>query len=322
MKRTIAVIKPCGEKEKELINKVLLPDDEVLYLNNENELRESDKKDKVEIIFGEPSVDTCNMIPNLRFIQMSWAGVNIYTSGKKLNDGVKVINASGAFGESISEYIVGGITYLYRQYARYADQVKNNGWELLPDEDSIEGKRCLIIGAGNIGTHTAKKLKAFDAVTVGITRTKKDVVEFFDEIYTKDKLDEELPKADIVIIALPGTDDTKKLFDKEKIDKLKDGVTLVNVGRGFIVDTDALVNALMSGKIKNAVIDVVDPEPLPHNHPLRNMKNVLLTPHISGISWGENFYIKKRIIDMFTDNLVRDSKGESLINEVDLSIGY
>lgn len=322
MKRIIAVIKPCNERDKELIERGLSSDDEVLYFNDENEMLNSDRKDDIEFIFGEPSAAAANKLPNLRVIQLTWAGVNIYTGSVKLKDGVKVLNASGAFGEMISEYIVGGIVSLYRQFPQYSSQVKNNGWEMISGVDSIEAKRALIVGAGNIGMQTARKLKAFDAVTVGITRTKHDSIEYFDEVYTIDNLDKELSKADIVVIALPGTEDTKKLFNRERINRIKPGATFVNVGRGFIVDTDALVEALNNGIIKDAVIDVVDPEPLPDNHPLRNMENVLLTPHISGISWGDNRLIRDKIINMFTDNLRRDRAGEALVNEVDLNLGY
>ena len=103
---------------------------------------------------------------------------------------------------------------------------------------------------------------------------------------------------------------------------MKENAILVNVGRGFIVDTDALTSALQKGLIKGAVLDVTEPEPLPLNHPLQYMKNVVLTPHISGISWGENMFTRKRILDIFCENLVRDKNNELKKNIIDFDTGY
>ena len=128
--------------------------------------------------------------------------------------------------------------------------------------------------------------------------------------------------ADVVIIALPGTAETSGMFDAEKIKRMKASAILVNVGRGFIVNTDELTNALQKGLLRGAILDVTEPEPLPEKHPLRNMDNVLLTPHISGISWGENKYTRKRILDIFCDNLKRDRNNEPKINMIDFNKGY
>ena len=110
---------------------------------------------------------------------------------------------------------------------------------------------------------TAKKLKCIGAYTVGICRTRSDKQLPFDEIYTIDSLDTQLPSADVVVIALPGTEETAGMFHAERIQKMKENAILVNVGRGFIVDTDELANALLNGRLRGAVLDVTDPEPLP-----------------------------------------------------------
>ena len=150
----------------------------------------------------------------------------------------------------------------------------------------------------------------------------KEKKEPFDEIYTIDTLDKQLENADVVVIALPGTAETAGMFDAKRIKKMKENAILVNVGRGFIVDTDALTSALQKGLIKGAVLDVTEPEPLPLNHPLQYMKNVVLTPHISGISWGENMFTRKRILDIFCENLVRDKNNELKKNIIDFDTGY
>ena len=153
-------------------------------------------------------------------------------------------------------------------------------------------------------------------------RTLRDRDSCFDEIYTIESLDEQLQNADVVIIALPGTTETAGMFDAAKIRQMKSNAILVNVGRGFIVNTDALTDALQNNLIRGAVLDVTEPEPLPEKHPLRAMENVVLTPHISGIGWGENMFTRKRILDIFCENLKRDKNNETKRNVIDFSKGY
>ena len=200
--------------------------------------------------------------------------------------------------------------------------MKNGGWSKIEGDDTLEGKRVLILGTGNIGQETAKKLKCFGCYTVGICRTPGNKHMYFDEMHTMDSVDMQLQSADVVIIALPGTAETAGIFDAERIRKMKETAILVNVGRGFIVNTDELTNALQKGLLTGAVLDVTEPEPLPANHPLRTMENVLLTPHISGISWGENKFTRKRILDIFCENIRRDSNNEPKKNMIDFAKGY
>jgi len=320
--RTIAITKKCMEYEKELILASVEKDDKVLFFGNENELLESIDFDDVEIILGEPELSTIHSMKNLRWIQMTWAGANKYTSALDFPKDLVVSNASGAYGCVISEYIVSGILALVKNLFPYRTQMQDGGWSKIEGEDTIEGKRALILGTGNIGEETAKRLKCFGCETVGICRTPGKKVPFFDEMYTIENLDEQLPCADMVIIALPGTAKTAGMFDADRISKMKADAILANVGRGFIVNTDDLTEALQSGCLRGAVIDVTNPEPLPENHPLRNMENVILTPHISGVSWGDNNFTKKRIMEIFCENLKRDSKNEPKRNVVDFRKGY
>jgi len=222
----------------------------------------------------------------------------------------------------ISEHIMAGLLALYKNLRAYRAQLQHGFWQLLSGDDSLEGKRALILGTGDIGSNTAKKLQAFGAITVGICRTERTSLPYFDELYAISSLDAELPKADLVILTLPGTTETRGLMSRERIEKLNRGAILVNVGRGFVVDTDALTHALESGKIRGAVLDVTDPEPLPKGHRLRQLENVILTPHVSGISWGENDLTRHKIIRIFADNLQKDAQNEPLAHQIDLARGY
>lgn len=320
--RNIAIIKKCLEVEKNLILSSVEKEDRVLFLDNENELFKSKDCENIDIVFGEPETDTIHLMKNLRWIQMTWAGANKYTSLSNFPNNIILTSASGAYGCVISEYIVSGILALTKNLLSYREQMISGGWDKIEGDDTLESKSVLILGTGNIGQETAKKLRAFGCYLIGMCRTLGKKCEYFDEIHTIDSLDLQLENADVVIIALPGTEETANLFDEKRIKKMKKNAILVNVGRGFIVNTEDLTNALQKGLIRGAVLDVTEPEPLPKNHPLRNMENVILTPHISGISWGENKFTRKRILDIFCENLKRDKNNDIKMNIIDFSKGY
>ena len=320
--RIIAILKKCLETEKHIILSSVEKEDKVLFFETEKELIDSEECQNIEIIFGEPEYSTIQLMKKLRWIQMTWAGANKYTSISDFPDSITLTSASGAYGCVISEYIISGILTLTKNLLLYRTQIQNGGWDKIEGDDTLEGKRVLILGTGNIGQETAKKLRCFGCDIVGIGRTSNKGCEYFDEMYTIDSLDMQLQSADVVIIALPGTVETRRMFDLERIKKMKREATLVNVGRGFIVDTDDLTEALQNGLLRGAVLDVTEPEPLPEKHPLRYMENVLLTPHISGISWGGNKYTRKRILDIFFENIKKDRNNEPKKNIIDFRKGY
>lgn len=320
--RVIAITKPCVEAEKELILSAVEKEDNVLFFDSEEALLKSENGKKADVILGEPDLSTIHAMKNLRWIQMTWAGANKYTSAPDYPDGVVLTSASGAYGAVISEYILSGLLALTKKLFLYRAQLQDGGWSRLANDDTLEGKRVLVLGTGDIGEETAKKLKTFGAYPVGICRTPGKTNPFFDEMYTVEQLDAQLPMADIVVIALPGTAETTGMFDAERIRKMKASAVLVNVGRGFIVDTDALTDALLNGILKGAVLDVTDPEPLPEQHPLRFMENVVMTPHVSGIGWAENMFTRKRILDIFCENIKNDRANEPKRNVIDFSKGY
>lgn len=313
--RKIAIMKPCTPGEVALLESALIPGDTLFF-------QDAWTNEEIDIVLGEPDFSQIEEMPNLRWIQMTWAGANKYTAIADFPETVTVTSASGAFGNIISEHILAGILSLYKNLPAYAKQMADGGWAQETGDDTLEGKHALILGTGNIGTETAKKLKAFGVHTTGICRKNTAADLCFDRCYTAEHLDALLPEADLVIVALPGTKETSGMIGEAQFAKMKDGALFVNVGRGFVADTAALTGALETGKLRGAVLDVADPEPLPPAHPLRQMENVVLTPHISGISWGENTFTRKRILDIFCENLQRDAQGLPLNNIIDFTKGY
>ena len=187
----------------------------------------------------------------------------------------------------------------------------------------ITGERVLCVGMGDIGSNFARRAHMLGAEVVGVRRTvhpDTPCPEYCLRVVAQSQLDEELPEADLIALSLPGTPETNKLFNAERFARCKDGAILINVGRGTTVDSDALVEALRSGKIFGAGLDVTDPEPLPADHPLWGEPGAIITPHNSG-----KFSLPKtldNIVDIFIHNLKRYAEGLPLDNQVNRTTLY
>ncbi|WP_346912389.1 D-2-hydroxyacid dehydrogenase [Clostridium sp.] len=272
------------------------------------------------IIIGNPPLDMVKGCKNLKWVQLDSAGADLYVKEGVLPKGVKLTNATGAYGLAISEHMIGTLLSIYKKLYLYRDNQNTNLWKNEGEVKSIYGCTALIIGLGDIGGEFAKRIKALGGYTIGIRRSDTSKPEYLDELYLMDKIDELLPRADVVALSLPGTKETYKLFSKERIDEMKKDSVLLNVGRGTAIDTEALCDALESGKLLGAALDVTDPEPLPKDHRIWGIKNAIITPHISG-----NYNLKEtheRIVKIAIHNLERFIKGEELRNVVNLSTGY
>ena len=270
------------------------------------------------IIIGNPPLDMVKGCKNLKWLQLDSAGADLFVKEGVLPRGVKLTNSTGAYGLAISEHMIGVLLSIYKKLYLYRDNQNNSLWKNEGEVKSIYGCTALVIGLGDIGGDFAKRIKALGGYTIGVRRSDTNKPEYLDELYLMDKIDELLPKADVVALSLPETKETYKLFSKEKISKMKKDSVLINVGRG--IDTEALCDALESGTLLGAALDVTDPEPLPKDHRIWGIKNAIITPHVSG-----NYNLKEthhRIVKIAVNNLERFIKGEELRNVVNLSTGY
>ncbi len=255
----------------------------------------------------------------LNWLQISMAGTDAYLGGI-LPNRVTLTNVTGAFGLAISEHMVATVFTLYKKLHLYRDNQNKSQWLDRGQVKQIEGATVLTVGLGDIGGNFAKKMKALGAYTIGVRRKDTSKPDYIDELILQNDLDNVLPRADIVALALPNTAETKGLFNRERIYKMKDEATLINVGRGNAVETDALCDALEEGKLYAASLDVTDPEPLPSDHRLWKLENALITPHISGF-----FHLRKtyeNIVNIFIENFSRFLEGRELENIIDMTTGY
>lgn len=252
---------------------------------------------------SEPVAETViNAMPRLRVIQLLSAGVETWLP--HVPDGVTLCNGRGVHGGSTAELVVAGVLALTRRLPYFLAEQSACRWT--PDRtDDIDGKRLLVLGAGDIGRRAATALEVFGATTIYVGRTARDGVRGIDELPTL------APGADIVIIALPLTDATQHLVDATFLAALPDGAIVANIARGPIIDTDALLAEVTAGRLQ-AFLDVTDPEPLPAEHPLWRLPNVVITPHVGGGTHGW----ERRGYRLLREQIARYVAGEQLINTV------
>lgn len=287
---------------------------------------ESAAEGRCEIVYGRDSRaqviigDGLYSVDDLRWFHLVWAGADKYRAAD-FPEGAQFTNGSGAYGVTIAEHMMACILALYRQLRHYDSLQKRHLWEQPWQEDTLEGKTVLILGTGDIGCALAKRLRGFDCKILGIRRTTGDLP-CFDAVYTLDSLDALLPQADIVAGCLPGTAKTAGLLDERRLRMMKPKALLLNCGRGSLIDTKALETVLLEGHLGGCGLDVINPEPLPETSPLWDMDRVILTPHISGASFGHVQEMEDRIYKLAAENLRRYLDGEPLLNRVDFATGY
>lgn len=236
---------------------------------------------------------------NLKFIQATSVGLDRLPMEYINEKNITLKTARGVYSIPMAEWCVGKALELYKRSAFFYENQKNNIWEKHRGLLELNGKTAVIIGAGDIGTQTAVRLKAF-GVNVLAVDILKPVSDCYSEYYHIDDISIALSKSDIVIITLPLTEATKNLFDMELLSCMKQGSILINMSRGGIVNEEALINVLEKEHLMGAALDVFEKEPLDTNNNLWSAKNLLITPHNSFVSENNS----RRLFDVIKNNLI------------------
>lgn len=251
---------------------------------------------------GVKALSITPQLPKLKILQLLMAGYDDALAFKR--DGVRLFNARGVHDYSTAELTMGLIISSLRGIDKFVRNKEIGKWEHQRLE-SIYGKKVAIIGAGSVAAKIASMLNAFEIQPELFARTARD------NIKDIKAFDESLNKFDIVILIVPLTDETKHFMNSQRIAKMKSGALLVNVARGPVVDTAALLDALNAGRI-SAAIDVTDPEPLPAEHPLWSAPNLIISPHVGGNSTAFEPHGRKLI----EQQCERYANNQPLINEI------
>ena len=250
----------------------------------------------------------------LKWLQVFNAGVDHPVFATILARGVRLTTASGSTAEPIAQTAIAAMLYLARDFPRWIACQRNREWGPMRAPDlprDLRGQVMLVYGLGGIGMEIARLARVLGLYVVGVRR---NVIKtgLVDEIHAPDKLPELLARSDWLVIACPLTDETRGKMDAALLAKLPRGARVINIARGEIVAEPALIAALQSGHLGGAYLDVFAQEPLPPDSPLWDMPNVIVTPHNSSASAGN----EARVNAIFLDNLKRWQRNEPLVNEV------
>ncbi|GLV56742.1 3-phosphoglycerate dehydrogenase [Dictyobacter sp. S3.2.2.5] len=290
----------------------------------------------VEILFTLGAFPTPEQAPNLRWVQLYSAGANQAFTGPLAKSNAIITTASGVHAVNIAEYVLTTMLTWFHQYHQFGSWKQKGHW---PDEqerdlfmpEELRGKTLNVVGYGSIGREVARLAKAFGMRIIAMEQRPDHRDRGFlfpdigdpegtlpDHYYTKDQFHQSLAESDVVVAAVPLTPDTRGMFDAAAFHAMKDSALFVNIARGDVCNEPDLIKALKEKEIAGAALDVFADEPLPDSSPFFGIPNVIMSPHISGMTPHYN----DRVAMIFTENLRRYLKGESLYNAVDKERGY
>ena len=244
----------------------------------------------------------------LRWIHSLTAGLDHFDLDDLDEHGLILTNSSGIHAQPIGEHVLGALLHFERGFDRAVAQQHRREWDRFGATE-LADRTVAVVGVGAIGTRVVELCNAVGAETVGVKRDPSDAPEALADCVTPDRLHDALGRADCAVLACPLTDETEGMIDAEALDALGEGV-VVNVARGAVIDEDALVEALDSGDLRGAALDVFAEEPHPEDSPLWGFENALLTPHVAGTT--PHYW--ERAADQFAENYRRYVAGEELEN--------
>jgi phosphoglycerate dehydrogenase-like enzyme len=280
--------------------------------------------DEAEVLFDFGPLELAPSLadrPRLRWIQATSAGVGRLAERAGLTkSGVAVTTASGVHARPLAEFALLAMLMFGKDVLRLGREQRAHSWQRYAGEE-VAGKTVCVVGLGKIGREVARLASALDARVVGTVREvggRRPEHLFVELVEPTERLDELLPEADVLVLTVPHTPLTHRLIDARRLALLKPGAILVNVARGDVVDEAALIEALSSGRLRGAALDVFEQEPLPVENPLWDLPNVFVSPHSASTVAAEN----GRIVELFRENLRRYLDGRPLLNLLDNELLY
>ena len=260
----------------------------------------------------------------LKWIHVTAAGVGQLMYPELRQSSVLLTNSRGIHAVPMAEHTLGMMLALARRFpsAFRHQQLKHwaqqDIWDESPHPTELSGRTLLIVGYGTIGQALAQRARCFGMRIFGVKRDPNRGTDHADQVFPVERLHEALAEADYVVLAVPETPESNRMFGRAQFAAMKRTAHFLNIARGKLVDQDALIEALQQRRIAGAALDVTDPEPLPTDHPLWSLDNLILTPHLSAAS--ERLWHRQAAL--LLDNLDRFFAGRELLNIVDKSRGY
>ncbi len=272
---------------------------------------------EVLLTWNLPTKGLAKKAPKLKWIHCIGAGVEHMLPMDWIPDGVTLTNNKGVHAAKAAEFGLMSILMLHSHMPAVITNQRNKVYDSLY-ATPIAGKTLVVIGTGSLGGSAAKKVQALGVHVIGINRSGR-AVDGCDEVVTTEQLEQVLPHADYILAATPDTPETRGLLDRQRLDLLKPGAGIVNIGREAIMDYDALCDKLEDGSIGGAILDVFDPEPIAEDSRLWHTKNVIITPHISADD-GDAYV--QMTLTLFFQNMKLFLADKPLLNPVQPELGY
>jgi phosphoglycerate dehydrogenase-like enzyme len=293
--------------------------DKIEYLVDWDEDHYLSSMKEADVLLGWqfPTKNIREIAPNLKWIHVSSAGVNHLSPFDWMKNDLILTNSSGVHSKKAGEFGLMSILMLQNQMTKIVTNQKNKEFVTLLSKP-IDGSKVVVVGTGSLGGSMIKHVSKLGAEVIGVNRKGNDV-EGCSKVITFDKLDEVLPSADFLYLAVPETEETKGLINKTRLDSLKSTCGIVNIGRHSVLDYKTLRIKLEKNEIAGAILDVFSHEPIPKDSYLWDTPNLIITPHISSDSQGN--YIEM-VLKIFFKNLKLFLEKKELINQIDRKLGY
>lgn len=279
-----------------------------------SDIRDLAPQDRVDILLGDPDMcaQALHRIPEIDWIQSTWAGVKPIVDTQKVS--TLLTGIKGVFGEQMREYVMAYLLHFNRQIDEFQQLQQRQEW-LQPRCAPLSGQTIGILGLGSIGLEVAHTAKHFGMKVIGVSRKSIENLSI-DKHYTLDQHADFAPQLDYLVCLLPHTTATEKVINDAFLSKLKPSCVIINAGRPQSIDYFALQNALENNRLRAAVLDVFEQEPLPQSSPLWRMSNVLITQHTAAISNVDD------ITGVFMQNYLHFCENKPLNFQIDWDIGY
>ena len=284
---------------------------------DEENFEKSMSNSDILLAWNFPTKNLKKISPNLKWIHVVSAGVEHLLPLDWMFDDLVLTNSSGVHAKKAGEYGLMAILMLQNHITKIVTNQKNKEFISL-FSNPIAGKTVVVVGTGSLGSSMAKHINLLGANVIGVNKKGKKV-EGCNEVITVENIDNVLPSADFLYLAVPETPDTKNLISKERLDMLKPNCGIVNVGRQSVMDYEVLSEKLNNNEIAGAILDVFTHEPLDKSSKLWNTKNLIITPHVSSDDNGD--YVRLTL-NIFIKNLKLFIEKKNLMNQIDKKLGY
>jgi phosphoglycerate dehydrogenase-like enzyme len=291
---------------------------EIIYVN-ENEVSNSEEVSDIDALVCYNPFEKLDIsqLKQLKWIQLSSIGIDQVPKQKVKDNSIIVTNNRSGYSIPMGEWIVMKILELLKNSKELYHKQSERKWQMDTSILELYNKTVCFVGTGSIASEAAKRLQGFDVNIIGINTTGRKL-DYFNNCYPMAELNHVLAQSDVVVLSIPSTKDTHHLINEDTLSLFKKGACLINISRGNVIKESALIEALNTGSLRGAALDVFETEPLPEDSPLWGLDNIIITPHNSWISEMRN----ERRYNIIYNNLKRYINGEKLMNIIDIEKGY